>query len=171
MHPLRGHFQVGADHRGRRGLAALGAGAELPPRPPDVTRYTTPLHPSLCNSALPRLPIAPVTFAGREGRPSPPNLGWGSPPRRDVVSHPRGGPALPGPSRQFPERARQEAGGRSGSPSSHPSRARAASGPGARSSAPHARARPSARPRPREPRARAPLPAPRHSGLPGRSPL
>lgn len=48
------------DPRGRLGLPVRGAGAVLPPRPLDVTRYTTPPTPRLCNSALPRLPIAPV---------------------------------------------------------------------------------------------------------------
>lgn len=118
----------------------LGAGAELPPRPPDVTRYTT-LPPSLCNSALPRLPIAPVTFVRDEGKRCTPRRRRGSSPVRAVLAPRSPGPARPGPIGQSPESARQEASGRRARPAPrHP-----ALGSG--------RARPPARPRPREPRA------------------
>lgn len=169
MNPFCGRFQVGADHRGRRGLPALGAGAELPPRPPDVTRYTTPPHPSLCNSALARLPTAPVTFVGQEGILCWPTLGWGSPtpPKCHLSRRERTGEGdPPGPRRQLPEKSAAGSGWPLGDhpAPTHPA-PRSGLGPG------QPRAPPTTGPQPREPRARAPLPAPRHSGLPGRSPL
>lgn len=66
---------------------------------------------------LPRLPIAPVTFAGDQGIYVARPASAGDPLPRPGKESPRGGP---GPGGQLPERARQEASRRSGSPNSLP---------------------------------------------------
>lgn len=144
-----------AGSQGWPGLRVRGARAELPPRPPDVTRYTTPPPPTLMQFCPPAASNCPGDFLRQEGKNCSPGLSWG--PRSlpgccplgrtravhywEMRGNTRGRSHSLSPIHPAPRPPR------SGSPAPRPARAR------------RGRGNP------------APLPAPRHRRLRGRSPL
>ena len=117
----RSHSRLGQPWAAPTGPPGAGCGRPAPATPTRRHPLHNALHhphpPRLMQFCLRRLPIARVTFAGDQGiyvaRPS----SAGDPLARPGKESPRGGP---GPGGQLPERARQEASRRSGSPNTLP---------------------------------------------------